>query len=351
MGVSGMAGRVSYDEVYDIRLADYDEIDDIMAFIDTCWKHGHILGCDRAFFEYEMVVDGQVDFIIARRRDDRSIDGIYGFLPCSKSADKRDVWGVMWKTRDSALPLLGMELKKRLKLLLGLRTDIGVGANKTTSLPLLTFYGYYTTKLKHYYCLSGRPDYRIAVVKNHREHTYEACADATWTKLTDMEQVRAFLDPDTIDTADKRPHKDAWYFKRRFFDHPIYTYEVWGITGPAGGRALVVTRRQPCNGSAAIRIVDYEGDQTAFAGCGAFLDMLLREAEYVDFYFAGFDESCAEAAGMREVTEEDGNIIPDYFHPFEPVNADIYAVGSEKNATYTFFKADGDQDRPVGRYD
>ena len=49
-----------FDTRYEIRLAMYSEISEIMQFIDEYWKKGHILATNRDFFEYEMVVDGQV---------------------------------------------------------------------------------------------------------------------------------------------------------------------------------------------------------------------------------------------------------------------------------------------------
>ena len=44
-----------YAERYDIRLAKYDEIPQIMAFIENYWKKDHILARDRGFFEYEFL--------------------------------------------------------------------------------------------------------------------------------------------------------------------------------------------------------------------------------------------------------------------------------------------------------
>lgn len=55
-----------YDK-YEIRLANYDEIPLVMQFIKDEWKNDHILGNNRQFFEYEMVVDNQVNCVIARQ--------------------------------------------------------------------------------------------------------------------------------------------------------------------------------------------------------------------------------------------------------------------------------------------
>ena len=91
-----MANR--FDERYEIRLAFFNEISELMSFINTYWKSGHILAVDRDFFEYEMVVDGKVNFLIAKTKDTGIIEGILGFLPCSRCAEKLDIWGVVWNS-------------------------------------------------------------------------------------------------------------------------------------------------------------------------------------------------------------------------------------------------------------
>lgn len=46
-----MGGKVNrFDKQYDIRLAHYSEIGEIMTFIDRYWKKGHILGNNRELF-------------------------------------------------------------------------------------------------------------------------------------------------------------------------------------------------------------------------------------------------------------------------------------------------------------
>lgn len=333
-----------FDEKYDIRFANTDEIDEVMKFIDEHWKKGHILGSNRDFFEYEMVVDGHVNFLIAKTHDEGIIEGILGYLPCSRDMDKYDIWGVIWKTIDGALPMLGMELKKRLITMTGARTELGVGANSGTSLPLLArLMRYYTGTMKHYYRLADRTEYKIADIKNKTVASYEG-KQAEFTKLDTFADMKDFFDFATV--TDCIPYKDAWYYERRFYKHPIYKYELWGITGANDEKAVIVTRKQECNGSSAIRIVDYLGSHSAFAGCGRFLDSFLEDSEYIDFYFDGFEEEMAVAAGMTELVSDDANVIPDYFYPYTAVNVDIHVDSSDRENKCCFFKADGDQDRP-----
>lgn len=61
-------------------------------------------------------------------------------------------------------------------------------------------------------------------------------------------------------------------------------------------------------------------------------------------YCLGMEEEYILKVGMVERTEEDPNIIPNYFHPLEQTNVDIWVASSQNNAV--FFKADIDKDRP-----
>lgn len=335
-----------FDTRYDIRLAEYEEIPDVMRFIDENWKKGHILATDREFFEYEMVIDGIVDFLIAKDKNTSQIEGILGFLPCSKDKSKLDIWGVIWKTVDGAMPLLGMELKKRLMSILGARTDLGVGANLATSVPLLgRLNHYYTAKMKHYYRLSPSCEYKIAKIQTVPAQIRSEGDFAEVIMLKTIEDLNAFFDFDDKLVQESIPYKDSWYYNRRYYCHPVYKYTVWGISRYEK-KAVIVTKEQECNGSKALRIVDYLGEQSLFSRCGDFLLDQLQSNEYVDFYFDGFNERFAKEAGMIDIIETPDNIIPDYFYPFEQCNVDIWVDSSNNMQKCTFFKADGDQDRP-----
>ena len=274
-----------FDNKYDIRLAYYEEIPEVMRFIDEHWEKNHILAKNRAFFEYEMVIDGQVNFLIAKEKDTKVIEGILGFLPCSDDRIRLDLWGVIWETLPNAMPMLGMELKKRLMVLTGARTDLGVGANAETSVPLLgRIFHYYTAKMKHYYRIADCDTYVIAGINQKVIPPYEDDPELQIFELKRGDEMEEFFDFSVV--SDVKPYKNAWYYRRRFYEHPIYRYRVWGIRQGVN-KAMLVTRDQECNGRIAVRIVDYIGDAQLFSGCGAFFDTLLRDCEYIDFYFDG----------------------------------------------------------------
>ena len=105
-------------------------------------------------------------------------------------------------------------------------------------------------------------------------------------------------------------------------------------------------REESFSKSKSLRIVDYIGEQGLFSSLGEFLENLVRSEnyEYIDLYTCGFEEKYIFSAGFSERTEDDANIIPNYFSPFVAENIDIYVRSPYENTL--FMKADGDQDRP-----
>lgn len=340
-----------YDERYEIRLAYHSEIEKIMNFINEYWKKGHILARDRKLFEYEFVDGNQVNFVIAIDRNTGLIEGIFGFLNCSKTTDvtKKDIWGSMWKVVDNHnnIPFLGVELAKRVFTLTGCRTQIGNGANFNTTVPLRRmFFKDKVAKMQQYYLLNNEIDeYKIAVINDKKKegHLFKE-KETTIVELTSIDDVKSEFDIESINSI---PYKDYWYINKRYFNHPYYKYKVYGLRDSNGlVKALMMIRSVECNGSKILRIVDYIGNQKLFAGLGSAFEGMLKNKgyEYIDFYTLGFNQDYIFRAGFSLRTEQDYNIIPNYFEPFIRENTDIWA--HYKLDGTLFFKADGDQDRP-----
>lgn len=337
-------GTNKYDEKYDIRFAKYEEIEEVMQFIDTYWKKGHILAKDRQFFEYELVVDGKVNVVIAKDKETGKIHGMDGFLSASQDRDKLDIWGSIWKVIPGSMGLLGMEIDRRLKLYTNSRACFVIGGNPKTTIPLLQKVLRYKDvgKMQHFYCLAERENYHVAKVRHYEPFVENQKYKVQTIKMNNIKEVEWIYDFSC--NADIYPYKDAWYINHRFFEHPIYTYQVYGLAEDKRAQALLICREQEYDGAKVLRIVDYVGKQELFAGISGFLKDRLEKYEYVDLYCYGFDTSYVRQAGMVELQEDDTNIIPNYFAPYVAENIDIWVGASRKGAV--FFKADGDQDRP-----
>lgn len=338
-----------FDEYYDIRLATYEDIPSIMEFIHQHWSENHILSKDRNLFEYEYLDGEDVKFLLAIRKEDYSIQGIFGYLNCSYSQNegKKDIWGSIWKVLDDNMPLLGIELAKRIKEATNCRYQIGNGANPNTTIPLRKiFFKEKVAKMKQHYMLNPlKQDFQIAIITNRKlSNCIRKTNNIQLKEMRDIKEIKKQFDLSW--NSPYIPFKDYIYIDKRYFQHPYYDYLVYGIEYQNNVQALLILRKIKILNSNILRIVDYIGNQEVFQYVGEYLQKLLIEnnSEYIDFYEYGFEEQYIKKAGLLQREEEDSNIFPNYFEPFLQKNIDIWVHFKEENTT--FFKADGDQDRP-----
>lgn len=336
---------MNYDEKYEIRLANVNDINEIMSFIDKYWRKNHILASNREYFEYEYVDGNDVHFLLAKEKKSKEIVGILGYIPASKDISRLDIWPVMWKVRDGVLPLLGVELYKRLQLIVGSRSVLGIGNNPNTSVRLLgkIIKNFKNSKMDHYYFLVEGKKYKIAqIIKHKKSNNVKSTLKLNITKLNTIEDVKSFFDLSLISGY---PYKDIWYINHRYFNHPIYEYDLFGLKHNEE-KALIVIRLQDYADSRIARIVDFIGEQACFSGLYSFINKYLIDngCEYADFYVSGFNKDYIINSGFIEREVNDVNILPNYFTPFVKQNIDIWVSSNVEGAI--FVKADGDQDRP-----
>ncbi len=335
-----------YDEIYDIRLASVSDIPMIMEFVNRYWKKGHVIGVNRELFEYEYVHGDEVDFILAIKKEKATLEAIFGFIRCTRKRSG-DIWGSMWMVNEngSNMSLLGIELSKRVYGLTGCSAYIGNGANPKTTVPIRkVYFRDKVARMKQFYWLNSNiGDYKIASI--NEPWIPEKDEDAPVFHLKKFNTFTELNNEFDIDVVDGIPHKDTWYINHRYFQHPVYSYDIYGIDDGKKTRAIFMAREIAVNGSRVLRIVDYMGSHGMISGIYDALKSLVREHgyEYVDFFEYGIPDEYIKKAGFRN-REDFDNIIPNYFEPFVQENIDIW-VHYKKDGT-TFFKGDGDQDRP-----
>lgn len=336
-----------FDQIYDIRLATREDIPSIMEFLGKYWRKDHIMANNRMLFEYEYVHGDEVDFVIAVNRKNDVIEGIFGFLRCTKTRSG-DIWGSMWKVSDNPdnMKMLGIELAKRVYPLTGCKSHIGSGANPKTTVPLRKiFFHDKTAKMQQFYWLNPEmKDYAIIDVR-HRWIPKKG-EDAPIYRIKHFSLFEELDHAYNLELDQGIPHKDSWYIRHRFFEHPIYKYDAFGIMDENSVcKAVFFGRTIEVAESKIYRIVDYIGEQAMVAGLYEEIkELALRgNYEYIDFVEYGINEEYLTAAGFRNRDWED-NIVPNYFEPFLRENVDIWVHYKEDGTT--FFKADGDQDRP-----
>ncbi len=349
-----------FERKYEFRLAKRNDIPNIMRYIDVAWKKGHILSKDRELFEYEFCEEGtdDVHILLAIDKATGEIEGMDGFYYTSSVREKGafDVWGSMWSVRKDHknIPMLGVQIANEYTRQVGFRYELGVGVNPVTAAPLQKDYFDVTVgKVNHFYRLNELNEYRLAEVVKYDQKNAERNSGSSADQKTEHHLVRANNIDEVTASFDfekkikKIPFKDAWYVNRRFFRHPVYEYEIYLLCTKEGNAdALMVMRRCWSEGRCALRIMDYVGDITALAGVSESLWKLMdSNTEYIDFYNYGYDVEDIINAGFTLRTDEDANIIPNYFEPFEKKNVDIW-FNSDAKDSFVICKADADQDRP-----
>lgn len=242
------------------------------------------------------------------------------------------------------MPFLGQLLMKNICKITGAKSHSGVGLNpKTTVRIMKTMKDQTIGHLRHYYRLANIEEYRIAVIKDKRILD-EVDGENNLIELATMEELRSKFD---LGYSQRKPYKDEWYFEKRYFKHPIYNYNIWGIESESKVKAVLVGREIERNGSKILRIVDFIGEDNALGEAGRSINniMINNKYEYIDFYQQGIDHVIMAKAGFVLKTEDDLNIIPNYFEPFVQENIDMWYHTSFEEPYYVF-KADADQDRP-----
>lgn len=326
-----------------IRQAVYEDIPLIMKFIDEHWKKGHILARDREFFEWQFVDDGQVNVFLAVDDTASKIYGMQGVIKYSKRPNP-DISGSIWKTIKNPNPVLGMELEKYMFDQLQVRYSCSAGlSNKANR--IYKILGMTPAVMDHYYRLADITDYRIAKIKNKIIPKIEDNGYNLESILT-VEEMKEIISEEVL--AKCIMSKDYAYIQKRYFDHPVYQYDIWKIVNQEGkSNSILITREERVEDRKVGKIIDFYGDLHDLGKITCSLDHLIKEKqyEYLDVYSFGVPVQLYEQAGFIRCDMDSENIIPNYFHPFEQRNVTLRLMDPRIEG-FRLFLGDGDQDRP-----
>lgn len=326
-----------------IRQAKYEDIPRIMQFIDEHWKHGHIMGNDRIMFEFQHVRGKEVFYLIAEDDTDGKIYAAMGYIPMMEQE-----WPCMSTVMIRSLEnpenrMLGEEMARFFEQNMQCFNVFSVGVERRYAEAIRNMGGI-TEKLNHYYRLGNSETYQIARISN-REKIEVKSGDATLIPLETASDFFRLVDMDEI--YKDYPRRSPAYIKHRYYEHPYYSYKVWGISCKDGIKAAFVAREETVGKATVLRIVDYFGRDEALSHIGFEIDRLLREKkyEYIDFYCYGIADEFLKNAGFSKRESEDRNIIPNYFEPFVQKNIDLYFYTWWLEGIHVY-RGFGDQDRP-----
>ncbi len=326
-----------------IRRAVYDDIPNIMRFMDEHWKKGNVLATNRDFFEWQFVDDDKVNMFLGIDENSGRIYGMLGVIIYSKCA-KPDLSCCTWQTIKSDNPMLGVELVNYMFMQLRPRYVSSAGLTKK-SVRIYELKGRIPASMDHYYRLSDREDYQIAKVQNKRIPVVKESGYRLHL-IHSVAEMKKIIPEETL--SGQILSKDYSYIEKRYFKHPIYHYDLWEILDTnKNSRSILVTRDETLRNCNICKIVDYYGNLDDLRYITSELDRLMEERnyEFIDIYSYGVPTDLYEQAGFCHCDETSENIIPNYFHPFVQENITLRMLES-KVPGLRLFRGDGDQDRP-----
>lgn len=329
-------------ENYIIRYATKEDIPNIKRFIDESWKKNHILAREEGFFEWQYTSD-KLDYVLGIDTEG-NIQGMLGFISYS-DGDDRDIATSMWKANPGT-GFLGIKLLLYVLDEEPHRTLFSPGINVKTSHAIYKRMKIATGKMNQWYRLRKGESYSVSKIVDARIPEYIHVHEAVAVRYFTLEDLTEDFDFGKYVSKQSVPYKSLQYLRRRYFEHPMYKYLIYGIKlDGSETNAIIVLRIQECNGARVLRFVDCIGNTETLGSITHFLDELLDEfsAEYIDMYEKGVDGDILRNAGWIKLDETD-NIIPNYFAPYEQINVDINYCTSDENII--LFRGDGDQDRP-----
>lgn len=326
-----------------VRRAVIEDIPNIMQFMDEHWKPGNILAKDRNFFEWQFVDGDKVNMFIGIDEEEGKIYGMIGAIVYSKS-EHPDISGCTWQTIKSSNPMLGMELMECMYTHICPRYVYSLGLTKKAA-RINSFLGMQPVIMDHYYRLADRDNYYIAKVIN-KDIPKVGKTGYTLDKVDSVDEMKMVITEETL--RHQVLSKDYTYVQKRYFEHPVYVYDVWRICNDKKvAVAILITREEVIKSSKILKIIDYYGGIKHLGMITEALDQLMIEKEYefADIYSYGVPTELYEKAGLLKCDKKSENIIPNYFHPFVQENIDLLTLEPVVEGT-KLFRGDGDQDRP-----
>ncbi len=326
-----------------IRRAEIKDIPTIMQFLEDHWLHGYVLAHDRKFFDWQFVHDGKVNIWIGIDDETGKLYAILSMI-IYRDVPNPDVSGSVWLAIKSPNPMLAFDLQDFMWQELQPRDTFSPGL-RPDAVKVNELLGYPVVAMDHYYRLADRKEYQIAVVN---DILIPDTKDTGFnlTPCSSLDEFR-FVIPEELLMAGA-PSKDYGYIKWRYFDHPLFHYDLWKITNPEEhAEGILITREEHANGSSCCKIVDFYGDSSLLGKITHSLDNLIKERgyEFADIYSYGVSTEIYEKGGLVKCDTSSANIITNFFQPFTPVNSDIMLVPPGiPNAR--IFRGDSDQDKP-----
>lgn len=326
----------------EIRQANLNDTHSIMKFIDQFWKKGHILATNKEFFLYEFQNNEKLNIILAI--EDNTIVGFLGFFYYNSNLNPH-MAGSIWKTHPNANDqLLGVKIRNYFTKNISHEffATPGPGLHMKPVYKMLRM-NWFT--MDHYYMANDTMK-QYSIINNPKFQIIPQYDNSIFdfTLATSIEDLKTFVFDTNI-----VPTKDFNYIQKRYFNHPIYEYQLYYLQKETLVQNIIVLRICKYKTHRVARIVDFFGDivNMPIIGKNLYDLMIQNNYEYIDFISYGYDQEDMKKSGFSYLDfSTEYTIVPNYFEPFVQKNVPVYSVCDKTDKIYRQHKADGDMDRP-----
>jgi hypothetical protein len=324
-----------------IRQANIDDTNSLMEFIGNYWRENHILSQNRDFFLYEFKNENKLNIVIAL--EDTEIVGFFGFFFYNYSSYP-DMAGSIWKIHPKIKDqLLGIKIRNYLNQIVDYRFFATPGPGPHMK-PVYRILRMDWHQMEQFYIINnkiGKLYLTVNPIISEFQKLYRT--GITILKANSIKEISDFL-------FDKKivPQKDLKYIEKRYFNHPIYNYDIYYVKSDNKTINIIVCRTCSTEKAKAYRIVDFFGSLDYLPEISTYFYeyLVLNEYEYLDFISYGYDKDKLLKAGFNFLDNNSNTIIPNHYEPFVQSNVSIYCVNEKTDKLFIQHKADGDMDRP-----
>lgn len=326
-----------------VRRAVIEDIPMIMQFLDEHWLKGYALAHNRELFDWQFVKDGKVNIWIGVDDDSAEMYAMQGAIVYNDEKTP-DISAILWVAKKADNPMLAFDVGDMMWQ--GLHTRYGASPGIAPRVAKLNrTLGNDVVSLDHYYRLGDQEDYKIALVRNKiipkvNDYGYRL------EPISSMEEFKSVVPEQKL--REGVLSKNYRYISWRYFNHPVFKYDIWKITNDQGiAEGVLVTREERANERKACKIVDLYGDSVLFERITFQIDKIIaeREYEYADVYSFGVPSIIYEKGGFVRCDVDSENIITNLFQPYTQKNSEILMINPGVSGL-RIFRGDGDQDKP-----
>jgi hypothetical protein len=329
---------------FTIKIMEQKDLNNFFYFIQDQWRENYIFIKDKKFFQWQFYnkANKKYNFVIAKVNN--KIVGCLGYIPnsiYSSNFIKNDfLWLVNWIVKKNysfvSLSLINYLLNKIKYSFIG---TIGCRQNTYKILKIL---GFQNGQLIH--LASKNSNCKIFKISNFNKNKNIILKHKLDYKIFKINFKELSIFFKAIKLIN---YKDEEYFLRRYWNHPNYKYNFYGIYYLGTPHGFFVTRVCRFNGRSSLKLLDYHGKKINITKAFAALHETAKKSshEFLDFYMNpknNFFEKYSNFKVKKKI------IAPNFFEPFLKKNIKIYfAYYSKKSSIKPFLvRGDCDQDRP-----